>query len=157
LGTSGWISWSVVDAERTDPDTGVLARAPFDVTQSLIAVVGREIRPGWNARAAWRYATGRPFTDVAGAAPSPDDPEVWVPSYDEPFGARQPAFHRLDLSFSRLVFFGEDGLLVLFASLNNVYDRFNVLEYRWSEDYAQRFPVRDRTARSVFVGMSIDF
>ena len=132
------------------------ARAPFDVTHSVIAVVGRQIRPGWNARAAWRYATGRPFTDVAGAIPSPDG-NVWIPSYDEPFGARQPAFHRLDLSFSRLVFFGEDGLLVLFASLNNVYDRFNVLEYRWSRDYAERFPVRDRSARSVFVGMSIDF
>jgi hypothetical protein len=156
-GTSGWIAWSLVDAERTDPDTGALARARFDVTHSLIAVVGRQIRPGWNARAAWRYATGRPFTDVAGATPSADDPGMWVPSYSEPFGARQPAFHRLDLSFSRLVFFGEDGLLVLFASLNNVYDRFNVLEYRWSSDYAERFPVRDRSARSVFVGMSIDF
>ena len=155
--TSGWISWSLVDAERTDPDTNTLTRAPFDVTHSLIAVVGRELRPGWNARAAWRYATGRPFTDVAGAAPSPDGPVIWIPTYDEPFGARQPAFHRLDLSFSRLVFFGEDGLLVLFASLNNVYDRFNVLEYRWSRDYAERFPVRDRSARSVFVGMSIDF
>ncbi|HJR52893.1 MAG TPA: TonB-dependent receptor, partial [Gemmatimonadota bacterium] len=155
--TSGWISWSLVDAERTDPDTNTLTRAPFDVTHSLIAVVGREIRPGWNARAAWRYATGRPFTDVAGAAPSPDGPVIWIPTYDEPFGGRQPAFHRLDLSFSRLVFFGEDGLLVLFASLNNVYDRFNVLEYRWSRDYAERFPVRDRSARSVFVGMSIDF
>ena len=126
------------------------------MTHSVIAVVGRQIRPGWNARAAWRYATGRPFTDVAGAIPSPDG-NVWIPSYDQPFGARQPAFHRLDLSFSRLVFFGEDGLLVLFASLNNVYDRFNVLEYRWSRDYTERFPVRDRSARSVFVGMSIDF
>ena len=154
--TNGWISWSVVDAERTDPNTGELARAPFDVTHSVIAVVGRQIRPGWNARAAWRYATGRPFTDVAGATPSPDG-NVWIPSYDEPFGARQPAFHRLDLSFSRLVFFGEDGLLVLFASLNNMYDRFNVLEYKWSHDYSERFPVRDRSARSVFVGMSIDF
>ncbi|MGH7566561.1 MAG: TonB-dependent receptor [Gemmatimonadota bacterium] len=155
-GTNGWISYSVVDAERTDPDTGEIARAPFDVTQSLIAVVGREIRPGWNARAAWRYATGRPFTDVTGAVPGPDG-EVWIPAYGEPFGARQPAFHRLDLSFSRLVFFGEDGLLVVFASINNVYDRFNLMEYRWAEDYSRRFPVQDRTPRRVFVGISIEF
>jgi hypothetical protein len=155
-GTSGWISYSVVDAERTDPNTGETARAPFDVTQSLIAVVGRQIRPGWNARAAWRYATGRPFTEVIGATPSPES-DVWIPAYGAPFGARQPAFHRLDLSFSRLVFFGEDGLLVVFASLNNVYDRFNVLEYRWAEDYSQRFPVRDSSQRRVFVGMSIEF
>lgn len=154
--TRGWISWSLVDAERTDPDTGVLARARFDVTQSLIVVAGRQIRPGWNARAAWRYATGRPYTDVIGATPGADG-APFVPVYSAPFAERQPPFHRLDLSFSRLVFFGEDGLLVAFASLNNVYDRSNVLEYRWSEDYSERIPVRDRTKRSVFVGVSIDF
>jgi hypothetical protein len=77
--------------------------------------------------------------------------------YGAPFAERQPAFHRLDLSFSRLVFFGDDGLLVLFASFNNAYDRENVLEYRWTDDYSRRIPVRDRTKRSVFVGMSLDF
>jgi hypothetical protein len=153
-GTNGWVSYSLVDAERTDPDTGTLARAPFDVTHSLVVVAGRQIRPGWNARAAWRYATGRPFTDVIGAEPQG---ARLVPVYGEPFAGRQPAFHRLDLSFSRLVFFGDDGLLVLFASLNNAYDRENVLEYRWTDDFATRIPVRDRTKRSVFVGMSLDF
>jgi hypothetical protein len=153
-GTSGWVSYSLVDAERTDPDTGTLARAPFDVTHSLIVVAGRQIRPGWNARAAWRYATGRPFTDVIGTEL---DGARLVPVYGDPFAGRQPAFHRLDLSFSRLVFFGDDGLLVLFASLNNAYDRENVLEYRWTDDCATRIPVRDRTKRSVFAGMSLDF
>jgi len=153
-GTSGWVSYSLVDAERTDPDTGTLAPAPFDVTHSLVVVAGRQIRPGWNVRAAWRYATGRPFTDVIGTEPDGAGP---VPVYGEPFAGRQPAFHRLDLSFSRLVFFGDDGLLVLFASLNNAYDRENVLEYRWTDDFATRIAVRDRTKRSVFVGMSLDF
>jgi hypothetical protein len=155
-GTNGWVAYSLVDAERTDPATGALARAPFDVTHSLVVVAGRQLRPGWNARAAWRYATGRPFTDVIGAEPAADGPGL-APVYGAPFAERQPAFHRLDLSFSRLVFFGDDGLLVLFASLNNAYDRENVLEYRWTDDFTTRIPVRDRTKRSVFVGMSLDF
>ena len=154
-GTNGWIAYSLVDAERTDPDTGTRARAPFDVTHGLVVVAGRQIRPGWNARAAWRYATGRPFTDVIAAEPAADG-VGFVPIHGAPFAERQPAFHRLDLSFSHLVFFGDDGLLVVFASLNNVYDRENVLEYRWTDDFTTRIPVRDRTKRSVFVGMSID-
>jgi hypothetical protein len=155
-GTTGWIAYSLVDAERTDPDTGALARAPFDVTQSLVVVVGKQIRPGWNARAAWRFATGKPFTDVTGTEPSPDGNGI-VPVYGAPFAERQPAFHRLDLSFSRLVFFGQDGLLVLFASLNNVYDRENVLEFRWTDDFSRRITVRDRTKRRFFVGMTVNF
>jgi hypothetical protein len=155
-GTSGWISYSLVDAKRTDPDTGELARAPFDVTHGLTLIARKELGPGLYVRAGWRYATGRPFTDVIGAV---HDSELaaWTPSLGEPFGDRLPAHHRLDISASRLVSFGEDGLAVFFASLNNVYDRFNVLEYRWSEDYAERIPVRDRTRRSVFLGMSIEF
>lgn len=155
-GTSGWISYSLVGAERTDPDTGERARAPFDVTHGLTVIGRKELGPGLYLRAGWRYSTGRPFTDVAGAVRDPER-GAWTPSFDEPFGARQPAHHRLDLSASRLVSFGDDGLAVFFASLNNVYDRFNVLEYRWSEDYAERIPVRDRTRRSVFLGMSIEF
>jgi hypothetical protein len=155
-GTSGWISYSLVDAKRTDPDTGELARAPFDVTHGLTVIARKELGPGLYVRAGWRYSTGRPFTDVIGAAHDADL-GGWTPSFGEPFGDRLPANHRLDISASRLVSFGEDGLAVFFASLNNVYDRFNVLEYRWSDGYAERIPVRDRTRRSVFLGMSIEF
>lgn len=155
-GTRGWVSYSLVDAERTDPDTRETARAPFDVTHGLALVASKAVAPGWSVRAAWRYATGRPFTDVVDAV---FDAErgLWVPVYGRPFAERLPAIHRLDLSASRLVAFGDDGLIVLFASLGNVYDRGTVLGYRWSADYSERFPVPGRSQRSVFAGVSIEF
>ena len=68
-GIGGRIAISYVDSKRTDPNTGVLARAPFDVTWSGTAVLDVPLPSGWSASGAYRYATGKPFTPVAGATP----------------------------------------------------------------------------------------
>ena len=40
LGISGRVSYSLLSAERTDPHTRTMTRAPFDVTHTLAAIAG---------------------------------------------------------------------------------------------------------------------
>jgi hypothetical protein len=153
-GIDGRAAYSLVDAERTDPDTELLARSPLDVTHSLTLVGARRLAVGWSLRAAYRYATGRPFTDVVDATFDPEE-GVFVPEFGDPFVERLPDYHRLDLAASHIRRIGR-WQAVFYASLGNVFDRENVLEFRWSEDYSERFPVRSRSKRSVFFGVSLD-
>lgn len=153
-GIDGRAAYSLVDADRTDPDTGILARSPHDVTHSLTVVGARSLAVGWTVRTAYRYATGRPFTDVVQATFDPRG-GVFVPEFGEPFVERLPGYHRLDLAASHIRRIGR-WQAVFYGSLGNVFDRENVLDFRWSEDYSERFPVRSRSKRSVFFGVNLD-
>ncbi|MEA2761011.1 MAG: hypothetical protein QOD47_295 [Gemmatimonadaceae bacterium] len=152
----GRVSYSFVDARRTDPTTGVLARAPFDVTHSLTVVAERNFGTGWNASGAFRYATGKPYTLVTGAS-FDETRQLWIPRYAAPFSERLTPLQRVDLSLSRFTPLSPQSYLVLFASVNNLFDRVNVYEYRYNADYTQRIPVRSLFNRSFYVGGSISF
>jgi vitamin B12 transporter len=153
---NGRISYSFVDAKRTDPLTGVEARAPFDVTNSLTLVLDKSFGVGWSVSGAVRYATGKPYTPVAGAS-FDQSRNVWVPSYSAPFSERLPPLQRVDLSLSRFMRLSPQIFLVLFASVNNLFDRVNIYDYRYSADYSQRIPIRSLFNRSFYVGGSISF
>jgi hypothetical protein len=82
---------------------------------------------------------------------------AWQPSHGKPNSARLPAFHRVDVSFSRLVPLSAERLLVLFVSMNNIFDRKNIYEYTYNEDYTKRIPSRSQFQRSVYFGASLNF
>jgi hypothetical protein len=153
---SGRISYSYVDARRTDPGTGREARAPFDVTHSLTLVAEKNFGVGWSVSGALRYATGKPYTLVTGATFDAAR-NIWVPQYGEPFSQRLPPLQRVDLSLSRFMRLSPQTFLVVFASVNNLFDRVNVYEYRYNADYTQRLAVRSLFNRSFYVGGSISF
>ena len=153
---AGRVSYSFVDAQRTDPTSGLRARAPFDVTHSLTVVAEKNFGIGWNASGAFRYATGKPYTPVTGAT-FDQTRQLWVPSYGPPFSERIPHLQRVDLSISRFMALSPQSFLVVFASVNNLFDRVNVYEYRYNADYTQRIPVRSLFNRSYYVGGSISF
>ncbi len=154
LGVEARATYSFVRAARTDPATGAVARAPFDVTHALTAVAERRLPGGWRAAAAWRAATGRPFTPALGGTYDTAR-AAWAPVWGAPYGERFPAFRRLDLSASRTRPFGDAGLLVTYVSLNNALDRRNVQGWRYSPDYARRTPVRSLFNRSVYFGATL--
>lgn len=148
-------TYSFVHAQRTDPATGALARAPFDVTHAFTTIVQRRFAGGWLVGATWRAATGRPFTPIIGGMPgepAPDGSATVVPTFGAPFAERFPAFRRLDLSVSRTRPLGAGRLLVLYASLSNALDRRNVQAWSYSADYTERQPVRSLFNRSVYFG-----
>ncbi len=147
------VTWSVIRARRTDPDAGVQAPAPSDITHSITWVVQRQVG-GLTIGTALRAATGRPFTDVVGTAPQGDGvAPVWGP----PNGARLPAYRREDLSVSWYRGLGEGRGLVLWGSASNLWNRANVMRYRWTDDFTERLPVRAPFNRSVYVGATLLF
>ncbi|HEV7596107.1 MAG TPA: TonB-dependent receptor [Gemmatimonadaceae bacterium] len=152
----GRVSYSFVHAQRTDPASGFLSRAPFDVTQSITVVGEKNFGTGWNASGAFRYATGKPYTPVTGAS-FDQTRQVWVASYAAPFSQRLTPLQRVDLSLSRFTQLSPQSYLVVFASVNNLFDRVNVYEYRYNSDYTQRIPVRSLFNRSYYIGGSISF
>jgi hypothetical protein len=155
-GFSGRTSHGFIRARRTDPDAGVVARSPFDISHTSTTVLEQSFGAAWSVAAAYRTATGRPFTQVIDASYSaPDD--VWVPQYGAPMAERLPGFRRLDFSASHLrSFLGRD-LTVLFVGITNALDRENLHGYRYSADYQTRTPVRSQFRRSVYFGASVTF
>ena len=156
LGVEQRVTYSLVHAERTDPASGVLARAPFDVTHALTVVAQRPVRGGLLLGATWRAATGRPFTPVQGGVRDSAG-TGWTPTYGAPFGERFPAFRRLDLSASHSRPVGGGRIAVVYLSLNNALDRRNVQAWTYSADYAERRPVRSLFNRSVYFGGTLIF
>ena len=154
LGVTGRVSYSFVSSRRTDPDAGVVTRAPFDVTHTMTAVAERTVFAGVRASVAYRYATGRPFTPVSGSIYDPAQ-QVFVPTYGAPMAERLPLFRRLDLSASYFRQITPDVQSVVFVSLMNVLDRTNAQRYRYSADYSRRFLEPSLFERSVYFGATI--
>jgi hypothetical protein len=153
---AGRFSYSYVDARRTDPGSGLTARAPFDVTHSVTLVADKSLGLGLSVSGALRYATGKPYTPVTGATFDQAE-NRWVPTYGDPFSLRISPLQRVDLSISRFTPLSAHSFLVLFASVNNLFDRVNIYQFRYNADYTQRIPVRSLFNRSFYVGGSISF
>jgi len=154
FGLTGRVSYSYVSSRRTDPDAGVVTRAPFDVTHTATVVAERSLLGGLRASLAYRYATGRPFTPVTGSTHDAEQ-RVYVPQYGEPMSERLPAFRRLDFSTSYYRQFTPEVQTVLFVSLMNLLDRTNVQKYTYNADYSRRTVVPSLFERSVYFGATI--
>lgn len=154
LGLTGRVSYSFVSSRRTDPDTRVVTRAPFDVTHTLTAVAERAVAGGLRASMAYRYATGRPFTPVVGSEHDASH-QVFVPQYGTAMSERLPAFRRVDLSASYFHQVTPSLQTVLFASVMNIFGRENAQAARYTADYSRREMVPSLFERSVYFGGTI--
>ena len=154
IGVDARVAYSLVSARRTDPGTGLITRASFDVTHSLTAVLERRLGPVMTS-AAYRHATGRPFTPVTSASHDPAR-DVWVPVYGASMSERLPTYRRVDLSAAHMRSIGS-AQLVLFWSMSNLLDHRNVHAYRYTQDYSHRVPVRSMFERSHYFGGSLTF
>ncbi len=145
---------SLLAARRTDPNTGLEADAPFDITHSTTTIVEKSLRGGLRLAAAYRSATGRPLTPVIGATYDQQLDE-YTPQYGAPMSERFPGFRRFDISASwyRPLAPGWQG--VIYASVNNVFDRVNIQSYTYTRDYAQRIPIQSVFNRSVYFGATL--
>jgi vitamin B12 transporter len=147
------VSLSSIVSKRTDPNTGLLVRAPFDVSTSVTTVVNHAITPAWHLGFSQRYATGRPFTPVTSATFDATR-NVWDPQYGAPMSERLPAFRRIDLGVTHLRRIATK-TVVMYSSVSNVFDRDNIYMYRYSQDYTLRIPIRSMFKRSYYVGFSV--
>ena len=152
--TRARLTWSMAWSRRADPNTLLVAPAPFDVTHSVTAVLERDWSSGWHVGIAQRFATGRPFTDVSGAAYD-STRTLFIPSYGAPNNLRLPDYRRADIAISRARTLSGDRFLVIFGALQNPFDTRNLLGYTWTRDYATRVPVRSTINRTFFIGANL--
>lgn len=147
---------SVVDADRTDPTTGVVAPSPFEASPSATVQATRTWSAGFEVGLAYRYGRGRPFTPVVDARFDPDR-GAWIPEFGPPRGERLPDLRRLDLSASWIHRFWDGDPTTVFLSVTNLLGRENVSAIRYNRDFSQRIAVPSTFQRTVFVGATTSF
>jgi hypothetical protein len=91
------LTWSWVDAERTDATTGLQAATPWAVRHSASLILDRAIG-NWQVSVAGRWATGRAFTPIVGAD---ENGAQRRPIFGEANSQRYPNFRRIDLTLVR--------------------------------------------------------
>lgn len=147
-------TYSYVDSRRTDPGSGIVARAPFDIRNSMSTFIDQALPKGFDMAIGFRYASGKPFTPVAGAVRDTATGQ-WTPVYGAPSSARMPVYSKLDFSFSRVTHPFVNTVVVYYAEINNVLDRDNLFGYNYSADYSQRIPQRSLFKRALFFGATL--
>lgn len=128
--------------DAADPTARELARLqgrynlPFSI-KSTLRLAGK-----WGEVGAFvQYRAGAPFTPVLGSRPDPATGQP-LPIYPaEPNAATLPNYFRTDLTASRFLRKRANGnTLVLYASLNNIFNTLNVSRYTYSSDYSRARP-----------------
>lgn len=153
--TSGWISYSYIQTQRSELD--VLSRRPtiYDITHNVKIVQKTALGKGFEWSSTTRYASGRPFTPIESGA---FDGTYWRPVYSAKNSGRFPAFKRFDSRISKLFFFGDRKYVVLYVEGLNVFGNKNILDYSYTEDFSQRNEVKSYFSnRTIVLGFSASF
>ncbi len=151
---TGRLAYSYIHARRTDPDTGIPAPAPADITHALTLVLERPIGQSVKSGIAAHYATGRPYTRVVSAASDPSG-NGFTPTFGPPMGSRVPPLIRLDANVSKIVSLGPKAFVVLYGSVNNLLGRENIYQYTYTRDYSRRIAVPSLFNRSFYFGATL--
>ncbi|PEN05540.1 hypothetical protein CRI93_12650 [Longimonas halophila] len=156
---SGWISYSLLDAERTQPrDVGSVVQlddgpAPFDLTHQLSVVGKAEVLPRVYLGGTYRVTSGRPFTPVVDTEPTASDALLPI---DGPVGSmRLPPYQRLDMQVSYFWPFGNQQHAIVYAAINNLLDRANATGVNYTADYSNRSLRTTNFRRSFYIGVRV--
>ena len=136
----GWISYAYALSKRQDRAGEPYRPYSFDQTHVATLAASYNLTPTWEFGAKWQYRTGNPYTPVEDARIQLDPRNgrpIYIPIYAETNSDRLPAYHRLDLRVSKIFQFS-NWKLGIFLELLNTYNRKNLLDYNYSDDYKTR-------------------
>ncbi len=136
----GWISYAYALSKRRDRTGEPYRPYSFDQTHVATFAASYNLTPTWEFGAKWQYRTGNPDTPVEDARIQIDPRNgmpIYIPIYAETNSARLPAYHRLDLRVSKTFQFS-GWKLGCFLELLNTYNRKNLLNYNYSDDFKER-------------------
>ncbi len=100
----GWLSYTLSRSQRKDHPDQAWRRFEFDQTHILTLVLSYLLPRGFQAGARFRYATGNPYTPVAGSFYDSIS-DRYVPLAGPTYGARLGAFNQLDLRADKVFTF----------------------------------------------------
>ncbi len=139
----GWFSYAYALSKRRDRPAETYRYYSFDQTHVATLAASYNLTSTWEIGAKWQYRSGNPYTPVNEQNPSaPEfDPRngetIYIPNYLETNSARFPDYHRLDLRVSKTFQF-DDWKLGVFLELLNTYNRKNLLDFNYNDDYTEK-------------------
>ena len=136
----GWGSYTYGVSKRRDRPEEPYRYYSFDQTHVATLAATYRLTPTWEIGLKWQYRTGNPYTPVEGATQKIDprnDELIYVPNYAETNSGRLPPYHRLDVKLSKAFRFNS-WEMSLFLELLNAYNRKNLLDFSYNEDYTER-------------------
>ena len=136
----GWGSYAYGLSKRRDSPGEPYRLYSFDQTHVATLAATFSPTPTWEIGAKWQFRTGNPYTPVLGADLKIDPRNgkfIYVPTYAETNSARFPAYHRLDAKISKAFRF-DNWQMRVFLELLNVYNRKNLLQFNYSDDYSEK-------------------
>lgn len=137
---SGWVSYSYLQSKRKELDHLKLVPTDYDINHNLTAALKMNVATVNSLGITYRYTTGKPYTHAK---------NQWN-------SKRLPPMQRLDLSLSRVFFYPNDKMLVIYGAISNVLDRENVYGYLYSPDYSERTELKSTHGRNVYFGFSLN-
>jgi hypothetical protein len=153
--TKARLTWSMVDADRTDPTTGRRAPAPWAVKHSATLILDRTFGD-WTVSLAGRWASGRAITPVLGGTDGGNGGRP-QPVFGAPNSERLPAFRRVDFTIVRLWEITPRLQAATYFAGFNVFGWANASGYEYSDDFTTRRPVPGVFQRSVYFGVNFSY
>ena len=133
----GWIGYTVQRATRVDRPGAPERLFGWDQTHIFTALGSYKLPDNWKLGLRWRYVTGAPCTDIAGAVWN-DDNDTWQRTQGKYMNCgRLTAFHQLDVRVDKKFVF-DSWLLGVYLDVQNAYNRANPESIAYSFDATQR-------------------
>lgn len=154
----GWVSYAYALSKRRDRIGEPYRYYTFDQTHVATLAASYNLTPTWEFGAKWQYRTGNPYTPVIDAKPILDPRNgrlIYLPNYGETNSERLPPYHRLDLRVSKTFRFKNWGFGI-FLELLNAYNRQNLLDYRYNENYTERSSIYQLPIIP-YLGITVEF
>jgi hypothetical protein len=123
-GLFGWVAYTLSKSERKDSPQEPWRLFRWDQTHILTLVASYKL-PWWGLEVGvrFRYVTGNPMTPVTGAVRDAVT-QTWMQTYGEPYSARLPDFHQLDVRVDKTWIFNR-WKLGLYLDVQNLYNQKN--------------------------------
>ena len=129
-GFVGSASYSYSVSRRTDDAVSAEYDFEYDRPHIVNVLAGWELAEGWQIGAKFQYASGNPYTPVAGVVKKGG---VYYLVDGPKNSARYPDYHKLDIRVDKQ-FILDGWAITAYIDLWNVYNRENVMSYSFKAD-----------------------
>jgi hypothetical protein len=146
--------YNFLHSKRRENDAASLAPSPYEISHSLTGIFKWKWKT-WSIGFRYSYASGRPFTPLAGREWDVDS-ETYLPVWGALYSERYPAYQRMDINGSKTVNIFKR-LVVIYFGITNVLNNDNILRYEYGRDYSSRKDQQSIFGRALFVGIYVPF